>query len=286
MPDWWSSRWAALISRRPGRARPVSVSGGQPSQATPVAVPPVASRTALGEEHERRAARFRRADSDEECDGDLLGILEPGRQADDSLAWHGLLLAGAGWPCQRPGIGRSASWGSPYRIDGVEAAAGRGEQRGGRAGRGAGLGVDALDVGPRSLSRDAQGVGDLRVDAPGDQEQDLDLAGGEPGEQRAWRAAARSRWHGIHGMGGRRPVRTRQRDDSGGPLRRGEGRCGPGYRSWHGRRRRRRGNAGCRDRGPGQSPVVAGPVEALAGREAIAPMRAGPAGGPGPVRSS
>ncbi len=66
---------------------------GQPSQATPTATP--SRREAdgfLGEEHQRGAAGLGRADGDEQCDGHLLGILEPGGQADRCLG-HRVRLA-------------------------------------------------------------------------------------------------------------------------------------------------------------------------------------------------
>ena len=42
----------------------------------------------LGEEHERRASALGGADGDEEGDGDLLGVLESGAEADDGFPGH------------------------------------------------------------------------------------------------------------------------------------------------------------------------------------------------------
>jgi hypothetical protein len=53
--------------------------GGQPSH--------------LGEKHQGRTAALGSTDSDEKRDGDLLGVLETGRQADDGFVAHGVLLS-------------------------------------------------------------------------------------------------------------------------------------------------------------------------------------------------
>src|SRR5579859_5032499 len=65
------SQWGAAITSHPGGDAP----GREPDGF-------------LGEEHERRAAGFGRSHSHEERHGDLLGIFQPGTQADDCLAWH------------------------------------------------------------------------------------------------------------------------------------------------------------------------------------------------------
>ena len=55
----------------------------------------------LGEEHQRRAAGLGGADGDQERDGDLLGVLEPGGQADRRLC----LAMAASSSCVRDGSG-------------------------------------------------------------------------------------------------------------------------------------------------------------------------------------
>src|SRR5690242_11321040 len=74
----------------------------------------------------------------------------------------------------RPGFSLQIDW-----AQAVKQAMLHGEQGGGRAGRGPGLGVDPLDVGFGRLGRDAEGAGDLPGGcAAGDEGEHLDLARG------------------------------------------------------------------------------------------------------------
>src|SRR2546430_14235823 len=77
------------------------------------------------------------------------------------------------------------------RFEGVEQAVLHGKQRGGRSGRRAGLGIDALDVGLGRLGGDGEMPGDLaRRRATGDECEHLDLPWGQTGRSGAPLAVA------------------------------------------------------------------------------------------------
>lgn len=118
---------------------------------------------------------------DQECDGDLLGVLEPSGQADDCLSGHGRLSSRVRTGPARTvrtkrGRCRRGISLQIQREEGVEQAVLHREQRRSRPGRGPGLGVDALDGCLCGLRRDDEPLCDLSGGgASRDQGQNLDL---------------------------------------------------------------------------------------------------------------
>jgi hypothetical protein len=154
------------------------------------------------------------------------------------------------------------------RAEAVQQAMLHREQRGGRAGRCAGVGVDALDVGLRRLGRDAQGAGDLPGGrAAGDEGKDLDLAGGEPGGPGAPPGPVLpGRQHGINGIGCQAAGPDLRAQFVSGLLERQSWPVRPGLAPGAAGVGDGEDPAACGDRRPGQAAVVAGPVQALIGQ--------------------